>query len=333
MAMKHEHAAQSSGRRQLITAGERCLQDLDRYALGRAEERLSHALSGRVPKQMRRSGTQPWNLIRSSCLNFGDFEVDNGRLALLKGDSRGWERYWLGCRFQILSEAVWLLELQKTELRSTDTNFPDGVRLLACAVLMQDLELADLLFSSVLPISWTHRTLKTAPEAIAQSQNQFPSPDENPTAVRTLYNYSLVGLDPMLLRLVGRRLGRPLQLPDQPEFAALGPYAPILEAWDDPEVIETTLKWMCEDRLVDSRVMRLWAVASPNPWIIIPVEILTIYRVRKDMGKETPIFLHPVLEAPFDHLPDKVIRLSDPRLDQTVAWAKERYPELADAVF
>lgn len=333
MAMTHEYAVPSRGRRQLIAAGERCLQDLDRYALSRAEERLSHALSGRVPKPMRRSGTQPWNLIRSSCLNFGDFEVDNGRLALLKGDPRGWERYWLGCRFQILSETVSLLELQKIELTPSDIDYPDGVRLLACAILMQDLALADLFYSSVLPISWTHRFLKTAPAGIDGATDQIPPLDVNPTAVRTLYNYSLVGLDPMLLGLVGRRLGRPFQLPDQPEFSALGPYAPILEAWDDPAVIETTLKWMCEDRLVDSRVMRLWKVCSPNPWVIVPVEILTIYRVRKDMGKETPIFSHPVLEAPFDHLPDKVVRLSDPRLDKAVAWAKDRYPELADAVF
>jgi hypothetical protein len=163
--------------------------------------------------------------------------------------------------------------------------------------------------------------------------DQLHSYKGNPVGFQTPYDYSDVGLDPMLLRLAARRLELPLTLPDPPEFAPLGPYGPILEAWDKPDVIATTLKWMCDDRVLDSKVQRIERVCYPEPWYDVPVEILTIYRIRQDLGEETPIFTHPVLEAPFDKLPENVPRLSDPLLDQAADWARQRYPELADAVF
>ena len=146
-------------------------------------------------------------------------------------------------------------------------------------------------------------------------------------------NQLIVLLDPILLRLAARRLELPLTLPDPPEFAPLGPYGPILDAWDNPDVIATTLKWMCDDRVLDSKVQRIERVCYPEPWYDVPVEILTIYRVRRDLGAETPVSSHPVLESPFDKLPENVPRLSDPLLDQAAEWARQRYPELADAVF
>jgi hypothetical protein len=322
-------------RKKRIAVVEKVFLDPFRHNLTRAVSDLSAGTEGKLNKNQRRGSIRPWNLVRSGTVSLGRYFVAKGNIQLLKNDMDGWGDYWLGCRFMILSESIHLLELRNLELTGNEGSYPDGTHLLACALMLGDIRLATILLERILPISWTHRCVKYGPppEELRLPLDQLHSYKGNPIGFRTPYNYSDVGLDPMLLRLAARRLELPLTLPDPPEFAPLGPYGPILDAWDNPDVIATTLKWMCDDRVLDSKVQRIERVCYPEPWYDVPVEILTIYRVRRDLGAETPVSSHPVLESPFDKLPENVPRLSDPLLDQAAEWARQRYPELADAVF
>lgn len=322
-------------RNQRISLFEAGLSDPHSHDIPSAIERLEMGLSGKVEKKYRKSGRKPWNMMRGGSTALGAWHVARGHLQLLKNEAAGWADYWLGCRFMILSESILLLELRNVELTGNESSYPNGVHLMACALMLGDTDLAKILMQRVLPISWMHRCVKYGPPPVEMRLplDQLHSYKGSPIGFRTPYNFSWNGLDPMLLRLAARRLGLPLTLPDPPEFAPLGPYGPILEAWENPDLIESTLKWMCDDRVLDSKVQRIEVVCYPEPWYDVPVEILTIYRIRRDLGAETPVFSHPVLESPFDKLPETVPRLSDPLLDQAAAWARERYPELADAVF
>jgi hypothetical protein len=314
-----------------ITFIEGDLSNPKRHDLEGAKESIVSGLVGTVIKKSRRypDGITPVQFIRGGTWGIGKHLIESGHLKLWKEDLSGWVEYWLGCRFTVLSEAIELLELQKLDKSNRhDTRLPTDVRYVASLVLLGDNELAMHLLKHILPITWTHRFIRYQ-HGISPSANELGDlvGERFPTA------YDDVGLDPMLFRLFERRFKINLQLPDPPQFSPLGPYNPIIEAWEDPVEVGRTLKWMCDDRVLGSKVSRAWTLNVPNAWREFPVEVMTVYKVRSDLGLDTPTFSHPELVTPFCEIPKDVPRLSDPLLDQAAEWAKDRYPELADAIF
>jgi hypothetical protein len=319
-------------RRNRISFIEKDLANPQYHNLEESRKDVASGLAGKAINKSRRcrNGVTPVQFIRGGCWGLGQYLIESGQIKLWKEDLSGWAEYWLGCRFTVLSEAIELLELQKLDKSNRhDTDFPTGVRYVASLVLMGDYELAVQLLTRILPITWTHRFIRYQLDHLSVSGHELG----DPVGERLPNFYDAVGLEPMLFQLFERRFHINLSLPGPPQFAPLGPYSPIIEAWDDPVTVGRTLKWMCDDRILSRKVSRQWMICYPAIWREFPVDVMTVYKVRSDLGLETSIFSHPELVTPFCELPKDVPRLSDPQLDQAAAWARERYPELADAIF
>jgi hypothetical protein len=266
----------------------------------RIRENISEGLKGKVSRRNR--GIEPWNLVMGGCGSLGQHYVGCSIAKIWSNDVSGWEDYWLGTRMSALRELAWIYHANRT-MTPAKFGFPDGAKYLAALLLMNDVELAKMAFEKILPITWRTQI--------------------------TDYNYSDVGLEPMLICLLGRRFNWQQDYP----VATLGRYSPIIEQWDDRTAVLNTLRWMADDRVLDFKVEREWMVASPMPLCEVPVEILTVYRVRADLGYETPRFEHKILYEPFCNIPANVVRTTDPQLPEIVAWVHRQYPELGDLHF
>lgn len=276
---------------------------IDAYETSRMatkREEISLGLVGKVSKKYRQS--EPWMFVLGNCAGIGEYYVCRSYAQIWQGDNSGWEDYWLGTRMMALRELVWIYQANQT-MKPAKFGFPDGVKYIAALLLMNDVELAKMAFEKILPITWRTQI--------------------------TDYNYSDVGLEPMLIRLLGRRFNWQQDYPAAP----LGRYSPIIEQWDDTTAVLNTLRWMADDRVLDSKVEREWMVASEMPFGEVPIEILVVYRVRAELGYETPRFEHKILYEPFCNIPANIVRTTDPQLPEIVAWVHRQYPELGDLHF
>lgn len=268
--------------------------------MGIEREEISLGLLGKVSKRNR--GSEPCMFVLGNCAGIGKYYVCRSFAKIWQGNNSGWEDYWLGTRMMALRELVFIYQA-KQSMKPMKFGFPDGVKYLVALLLMNDSDLVKLAYEKILPITWRTQV--------------------------TDYDYSYVGLEPMLIRLLGLRFNWQQDYPT----ASLGRYSPIIEQVDDTPAIIDTLRWMCDDRVLDSKVEREWMVVSEMPFGEVPVEILIVYRVRAELGYETPRFAHKILYEPFCNIPTNVARTTDPQLPEIVAWMHRKYPELSDLQF
>jgi len=107
---------------------------------------------------------------------------------------------------------------------------------------------------------------------------------------------------PFVLELFRKQTGVTLPAIDQ---SKLGPYAAVLENWDDAVQLEPALFNVCdyhcqsmEDDDGD------WDPEFDlSPFDLIPVEVLAILNVRKKMGHTNPQISHPLMQTPLASMP------------------------------
>lgn len=100
----------------------------------------------------------------------------------------------------------------------------------------------------------------------------------------------------------------------------VGPYKGLLEDWDNPQRLHKALLHTCDYHIANSR--KDDGDFSDPVLSVMPMELLAYIRVRQDMGLETPEIDHPLMDLPFDKLPDEFPPLDDPIL----AEIEEKYP-------
>lgn len=77
-----------------------------------------------------------------------------------------------------------------------------------------------------------------------------------------------------------------------------GVYGPVMEAWENAAALCGALHDLCEfhcDRMGTSNARYNEFMLSP--FDLVPVEIIALYQVRKELGLQTPAIRHPILQG------------------------------------
>src|SRR6185437_2033292 len=108
--------------------------------------------------------------------------------------------------------------------------------------------------------------------------------------------------EPFVLELFRKQTGVTLPAIDQ---SKLGPYAAVLENWDDAVQLEPALFNICDyhcQNMEDDGGD--WDPEFDlSPFDLIPVEVLAILNVRKKMGHTNPQISHPLMQTPLASMP------------------------------
>ena len=140
------------------------------------------------------------------------------------------------------------------------------------------------------------------------------------------YVWSGVRFGAFLLKLWTMHRGLPDIKVTRPDVTTLGAYQRVLDAWLNPVELRTALSEACDHHLSQSWSGN-WVEFGHSPYEMLPVDILAIARVRRDLGLEMPTVEHPLLSTPLATPPPGEQRprmpQPDPLLEQVIAKAKE----------
>lgn len=129
--------------------------------------------------------------------------------------------------------------------------------------------------------------------------------------------------EPFALRLYQKI--RPIDLPPEVTDRDLQVYGRILEAWDHPdrlgEAIHAACDYHCE-RTRDRHAHDVPEFDNP-PTTLVPAEIAAIYKVREQLGLETPKVSHPLLETGLFPIPAPTKPVTDEVIDRIAAAYEE----------
>jgi hypothetical protein len=137
-------------------------------------------------------------------------------------------------------------------------------------------------------------------------------------------------LDPFLLWIWQKKMVKngPVELLSDVDYRA---YHSIIKAWDDPYLLESSITEACEyhcQRMFDSDD---YPEFSHMPYAFVPVEILVIYKIRDELGLETPKVHHPLLATPCSKIQGSPCDVQDELLAKaerklTLLWTQLRDP-------
>jgi hypothetical protein len=114
-------------------------------------------------------------------------------------------------------------------------------------------------------------------------------------------------------------------------------YNGLLERWRDPDphVLVPWLIAACDRHTHQAgrETSKTFYDFSDITLIRTPIEILMLFRLRKIIGLPNPVLDHPLMEAPFDQLPDVQPRFQpDEFMQGTLARARQDWPNFDQVV-
>ncbi|WP_206957290.1 hypothetical protein [Trinickia acidisoli] len=121
-----------------------------------------------------------------------------------------------------------------------------------------------------------------------------------------------------------------------PPYAFSEPiYEGILERWrePDPEILTPWLLAACDRHTHESKRDSETKFYDCSAFPRTPLEILYLFRLRELVGLTNPVLNHPLLEAPFDKLPEsQPAYVSDDLVQGTLARVREDWPDFDEIV-
>lgn len=121
-----------------------------------------------------------------------------------------------------------------------------------------------------------------------------------------------------------------------PPFASSVPiYEGILERWreTDPEKLTPWLLAACDRHTHESKRDSETKFYDCSAFPRTPLEILLLFRLRELLGLQNPILKHPLIEAPFDKLPEhQPPFVPNELIEGTLARVREDWPEFDQIV-
>ena len=112
-------------------------------------------------------------------------------------------------------------------------------------------------------------------------------------------------------------------------------YEGILERWNEPDT-EALTPWLlaaCDRHTHQGKreTEKIFYDFSGHPRT--PLEILLLFRLRELVGLQNPVLDHPLMEAPFDRLPDPgPAYVPDDLVCGTLARVRQDWPEFDEVV-
>ncbi|MEX3972021.1 hypothetical protein [Paraburkholderia caribensis] len=107
-------------------------------------------------------------------------------------------------------------------------------------------------------------------------------------------------------------------------------YEGILERWRerDPEALKPWLLAACDRHTHESKRETESKLFDCSAFPRTPIEILFLFRLRELIGLKNPVLHHPLMEPPFDKLPEPQSPfVPDPLVDGTLARVRADWPE------
>ena len=107
-------------------------------------------------------------------------------------------------------------------------------------------------------------------------------------------------------------------------------YEGILERWrePDPEVLIPWLIAACDRHTHEAQPDTATSFHDFSSMLCVPLEILFLFRLRELMGLENPALHHPLMDAPFDHLPAaQAVYVPDTIMLGTLARIHKDWPQ------
>lgn len=121
-----------------------------------------------------------------------------------------------------------------------------------------------------------------------------------------------------------------------PSFAYSEPvYEGILERWreSDPEILTPWLLVACDRHTHESKRDSATKFYDCSAFPRTPLEILYLFRLRELVGLRNPVLNHPLLEVPFDKLPEpQPAYVPDDLVRGTLARVHEDWPDFDEIV-
>ncbi len=105
-------------------------------------------------------------------------------------------------------------------------------------------------------------------------------------------------------------------------------YQGIIDCWDTPAALADALRKACNYHTERSHGEDPGLEFVYSPYTAFPAEILAIYRVRADLGLETPMVEHPFLGTPLVHPPEQMPPYEDELLDRVVRQLRAEIPDI-----
>ena len=216
------------------------------------------------------------------------WHAQHGALAILEGRVEGWASI-----DRTLHYRWWVLRIQRDT-----TQVGDVALLLAHALAFEEDSMAEWVAEMFI------RSLDTAAP----------------------YVWTGVRFGAFLLKLWSMHRGLPEIKVTRPDVTTLGVYQRVLDAWSNPVELRAALSAACDHHLSQSWSGN-WVEFGDSPYQMLPVDILAIARVRRDLGLEMPTVEHPLLSTPLATLPPREQRprmpQPDPLLEKVIQKAKD----------
>jgi hypothetical protein len=127
--------------------------------------------------------------------------------------------------------------------------------------------------------------------------------------------------EPMIIKLYSIWRRRSVRLGKE-QGLDLGVYEPIFESWEDNLRLTAALQLACDYHCDDNGLLQYANI----PYFIVPVEILAIQKVRRDLGFPDVAIHHPLMETSFTHLTTQTFE--DELIARSIDVLRKTYPEI-----
>lgn len=236
--------------------------------------------------------------IASSLEVYATYLAMKGAVAVCDGNPDGWKDIHGTYVCRSWSARVALVQAKRsTKKRKGSLLLRDGVaECLAHAITIGDVQFADWYGNEIV------NDLNSGTKLFTHMDHRTP-------------------FEPMIIKLYSIWRQRSVRL-DKDQGLDLGVYAPIFEFWEDISQFTSAIQKACDYHCDDNGLLQYANV----PYFIVPVEILAIQKVQRDLGFPDVTIHHPLMETAFTSLSAQTFE--DELISRSIEVLRKTYPEI-----
>ena len=134
---------------------------------------------------------------------------------------------------------------------------------------------------------------------------------------------------PFVLKLYSVWIGQEISL--RPDVAdPLKRYQQVFDHWESSSDLAAALLDLCDLHCAEVVDNSGYPAFSHQPYNLFPVEIMSIFRIRKELGLETPEVDHPLLHSALLKPPPTIPHVEDALLDHVIRRFRSDFPDGKD---
>lgn len=235
--------------------------------------------------------------IASSITVYGTYLAMKGAVSVCDGNLNGWKDVHGTYVCRSWRARVAFVQALRSKKRKGGIHLRDNVaECLAHAIAIGDVQFADWYGNEIV------NDLNSGTKVFTHMDHRTP-------------------FEPMIIKLYSIWRQRSVRL-DKDQGLDLGVYAPIFEFWEDISQFTSAIQKACDYHCDDNGLLQYANV----PYFIVPVEILAIQKVRRDLGFPDVTIHHPLMETAFTSLSAQTFE--DELISRSIEVLRKTYPEI-----